>query len=48
MVQTSISSSQQKCISQCILMHWSEHSTTDPNQRDVKYEECLNACRICD
>lgn len=47
MAQTLISGSQQQCISHCILTHWSEHSTTHPEQRDEKYQQCLGACRIC-
>jgi hypothetical protein len=42
-----IPSKDQKCISQCILKHWSEHSATPPERREEAYEECLSSCQVC-
>ena len=47
MSQQEISSKDQKCISQCILKHWREHSKTHPSDRPDAYEQCLTDCRIC-
>ncbi len=47
MAQSVITDSQQRCVSRCILTHWSEHSTTEPSQREEKYQACLNDCHIC-
>lgn len=42
-----ISNSDQHCISECILKHWSEHSASPSRRRDEAYERCLTNCRIC-
>jgi hypothetical protein len=47
MAQQSISHSDQKCISECIVKHWSESSPLPPEQRPEAYEACLTSCRIC-
>lgn len=47
MSQKKISSTDQQCISQCILSHWSEHSHTPPERRQDEYERCLTTCRVC-
>lgn len=47
MSEKEISRKDQKCISQCILDHWSENSKTPLERRDDEYERCLSACRIC-
>jgi|GEM_PF-523202 len=47
MSQKEMTSKDQRCISQCIMKHWSEHSSTPPEQREDKYVECLSSCRIC-
>jgi hypothetical protein len=46
MAQT-ITNNDQKCISECIVAHWSENSNTPPEERVEKYEQCLTECRIC-
>jgi hypothetical protein len=47
MAQKSISSSDQRCISECIRKHWSEHGASPSQRRDEAYERCLTNCRIC-
>jgi hypothetical protein len=47
MSQQEISRSDQQCISQCIISHWSEHSRTPPERREEEYERCLSDCRVC-
>ena len=47
MPQKEISQQDKKCISQCILDHWSEHSRTHPDQRQEAYTQCLSDCRVC-
>jgi len=46
MAQT-ITNNDRKCISECIVKHWSENSNTPPGERVEKYEQCLTECRIC-
>lgn len=48
MAEKTITNSDQQCISECILKHWSEHSSTPSERRDEAYEQCLSSCRICE
>ena len=47
MAQQEISGKDRRCISECILKHWSENSRTPLQKRDDEYERCLTACRVC-
>ena len=47
MAQEKITGQDQKCISQCILKHWSEQSATPPECREDAYVDCLSSCRVC-
>ena len=47
MAQQEISSREQRCISECIFKHWSENSTSRPENRADEYEQCLSDCQIC-
>ena len=46
-MEQKITSSDQKCISECILKHWSESSDVSSEERLAKYEQCLTSCSVC-
>jgi len=42
-----VSRREQKCISKCILIHWSELGSTPRERREDEYEQCLYDCQVC-
>ncbi len=44
-----ISGKEQKCISACILKHWSgSNVSTDDENKYRDYEQCLANCNVCE
>lgn len=47
MSEKQIPTKDQKCISECIVKHWSQHSRTSPDLREQAYINCLDRCEVC-
>lgn len=47
MVLETLTRLDQACISECIFKHWSEQSTTPPENKQEAYEKCLSDCQVC-